>query len=192
AAAGAEHAHRAVLGLEGDHAAGPGDGDLGRALVRVLDGVGADRRGRQHRLDAPLREHRLHEDDRRPLQADEEALEGERAGGPSHQNATFRTIVARMLTRARGMRAFHAKACSWSSRNRGNVKRAQKMRAPTSIIFTKSTSGPTTFMTLSSRSTPGIAQPPRNRVAARAAKTAAEANSAMKKSRKRMPEYSVM
>jgi NADH-quinone oxidoreductase subunit H len=55
-----------------------------------------------------------------------------------------------------------------------------------------STSGPTTFITFSSRSTNGTAHPPRKRVEASAANTAAVANSPMKKSRNRMPEYSVM
>ena len=52
--------------------------------------------------------------------------------------------------------------------------------------------GPTTFMTFSSRSTNGIAQPPRNSVEAMAANAPAVANSPMKNSRKRSPEYSVM
>ena len=60
-----------------------------------------------------------------------------------------------MFTSEIGMRYFHAKAWSWSSRKRGNVNRTQKMRKPTSIILANSTSGPTMFMTSSSRSTNG-------------------------------------
>ena len=54
-----------------------------------------------------------------------------------------------------------------------------------------STKGPSTFITFESESMKGTPQPPRNSDEARAANAPALANSAMKKSRKRMPEYSV-
>ena len=62
------------------------------------------------------------------------------------------------------------------------------------MIFANSTSGPITFIQLLSKATHavGTAQPPRNSVAAMAAKAPAVANSPMKNSRKRRPLYSVM
>src|SRR4029079_67452 len=84
ARARAQHADRAVLLLERDHAAGARRGVF--ALVRVLNG----HRGLHHRLerDAEAREHSL-----------DLAL---------HQNATFRTPVTRMFANAIGMSHFHA------------------------------------------------------------------------------------
>src|SRR6187402_3252647 len=139
----AEHAGRAVLFLEGDDPARPGGGRL--LLVRVLHRRRADRRRRDHRLDAPRREQRLGH----RLERDPEALDEPRhlrRGHVCHQNATFSTMVARMFTSDRGMRTFHASCWSWSSRNRGYVKRTQKTRNATIMTFTSRTTGPSTFM----------------------------------------------
>src|SRR5215207_8895380 len=143
AAAAAEHAGRAVLFLEGDDAARPGGRRL--LLVGVLHGRRAHRGSGDERLDAPGREHRL----RHRLERDAEALDEARrlGGGPlGHQNATFSTMVARMLTSDRGMRTFQASCWSWSSRNRGYVKRTQKTRNDTNSTLTSRTRGPRTFM----------------------------------------------
>ena len=43
------------------------------------------------------------------------------------------------------MRNFQASDCSWSSRSRGYVKRAQNIRNATSISLAKSTNGPSTL-----------------------------------------------
>src|SRR5207248_7123967 len=96
AAAGAKHAHRAVLLMEGDHAPRPNGGRL--LLLGVLGGDGWLQHGAQ-----------------RHAQALDQAL----AGDVRHQNTTLKTAVMRMLAREIGIRNFHAKAWSWSSRKRG-------------------------------------------------------------------------
>src|SRR5438270_4293224 len=93
AAAGAQHADGAVLLLEGDDAARPQGGRL--VLPRVLGGDG----GLEHGAE-------------RHTQALHQAL----ARNVRHQKTTLKTAVTRMLASERGMRNFHAKAWSWSSR----------------------------------------------------------------------------
>ena len=102
ALAGAQHAGRAVLLVEGDDAACPGGGRL--LDPRVLDGVGALREGAHHRP-----------------HGDAEALQqaGELEVGSWHQTSTFSTPVTTMLTSDSGIRTFQASVWSWSSRNRG-------------------------------------------------------------------------
>ena len=97
------------------------------------------------------------------------------------------------------MRNFQAKRCSWSSRKRGTLKRTHMMRNDSTIIFVNRISGPPTFIqsaTSSSRSqlNQRTGRPTRRGTAPQAISenTPTVANSAMKKIRKRKPEYSVM
>src|SRR4029434_1617410 len=50
------------------------------------------------------------------------------AGSLAIYQATFSAMVARMFTSDSGMRTFQASCWSWSSRNRGEVKRTQNTR----------------------------------------------------------------
>src|SRR4029079_13538139 len=114
AGAGAEHAGRAVVLAQGDHAPGPQRRRF--LLVRGLHGGRTVGDGLAERL-----------------QGDAETLDQSR--GLGHQNATFRIAVSMMLARASGTRPFQANRCSWSSRRRGNVKRTHMMIAASSVIF---------------------------------------------------------
>src|SRR4030095_8461958 len=53
------------------------------------------------------------------------------AGSLAIYQATFNAMVARMFTSDSGMRTFQASCWSWSSRNRGEVKRTQNTRNDT-------------------------------------------------------------
>ena len=104
-----------------------------------------------------------------------------------------------MLARASGISSFQAKRWSWSSRKRGTLKRTHMMRNDSTIILVKRISGPPRFIqsaTPSRLSQPnqanGTPQPPRKSTEAISENTPTVANSAMKKMRKRKPEYSVM
>ncbi len=104
-----------------------------------------------------------------------------------------------VLARASGMSTFQAKVCSWSSRNRGKLKRTHMMMKVSTNILVNMISGPARFIQLSTLSmvvqpnqSNGMPQPPRNSTEAMRANTPAVANSAMKKIRNRKPEYSVM
>ena len=97
------------------------------------------------------------------------------------------------------MRNFQAKRCSWSSRKRGTLKRTHMMRNVSRNIFVTRISGPPTFIQSSTSSSVsqlnqanGTPHPPRNSTEAISENTPTVANSAMKKIRKRKPEYSVM
>src|SRR5450759_801308 len=162
----AQHADGAVFLLEGDDPPSPRRG--GFLLVRVLH----RHRGAQHGLE------------RHSEPADEAGNLG------FHQSATLKMPASKMLASPSGMRNFQAKACSWSSRSRGYVNRTQNMRNATIISLANSTTGQR--MLARSPWTPGMAQPPRNRVAAIAENANAVPNSPMKKNRNRNPVYSTM
>ena len=104
-----------------------------------------------------------------------------------------------MLASASGISTFQAKRCSWSSRKRGKLKRTHMMMNDRAIIFVNRINGPAMFIQSSTPSrlshpnqANGTPHPPRNSTEAISEKTPTVANSAMKKIRKRKPEYSVM
>ena len=61
------------------------------------------------------------------------------ADGEVLDRATFKTMVARMLTSEIGIRNFQANAWSWSSLKRGNVNLTQKIKNATSMTLANST-----------------------------------------------------
>src|SRR5579884_368425 len=162
-----QHADGAVLLLERDHATRPRCGVL--AFVRVLHRD----RTLQHRAEGHT-----------------ESLDEPGELPARHQNATLKMPVTTTLARPIGIRTFHARACNWSSRRRGYVKRTQNITNATSISFANRTGTPRTSAAVPC--THGTAQPPRNSVAASAANANAVPNSAMKKKRNRKPVYSTM
>src|SRR4051794_104839 len=158
AAAHAQHAHSAVLRLEGDDAAGAG----GRRflLVRVLH---------RHRLlehGAERHAQALGEPGRHPIRS-------------RHQNTTFRIPVSRMLASDTGTRNFQQKLCSWSSRRRGKLNRTQKITKLTSMVLAKITKKPSRFPMNPLWGIHGKYQPPRYSVEAMAASPKAVPNSPM-------------
>ncbi len=100
AAARAQHAGRAVVLVQRDHATSTDR--RGFLLVRVLHGVRAVLDGAAERAGR-----------------DAEAFDQAGNLGLGHQIATFRIAVTAMLASEMGMRNFQAKVCSWSSRKRG-------------------------------------------------------------------------
>src|SRR5581483_3645721 len=141
AAAGAQHAHRAVLLEQRDDPAGARRRRL--LLVRVLHGGGALRGVGHQLLRALVGEEGL----RHLLERDAETLDQALTGNLGcHQKTTLRTAVTKMLASESGMRIVHAKRCSWSSRKRGNVNRTKKISPPMIMILASRISGPTTFM----------------------------------------------
>src|SRR5579884_3902042 len=163
----AAFATRRPLLLERDHATRPRCGVL--AFVRVLHRD----RTLQHRAEGHT-----------------ESLDEPGELPARHKNATLKITVTTTLARPIGIRTFHARACNWSSRRRGYVKRTQNITNATSISFANRTGTPRTSAAVPC--THGTAQPPRNSVAASAANANAVPNSAMKKKRNRKPVYSTM
>src|SRR5690606_7110159 len=170
---GAQHADGAVVLAQGDDAARTRRRRL--LLLGVLHGVGALA---QRPAERP--------------QGDAQALcQARNLRVDGHQTATFKMAVTTMLAIATGMRTFHAKRCSWSTRNRGKLKRTHMMMKLSRIILVKMISGPATFIQSATSSRPvqsnqlnGTPQPPRKSTEAMSENTPTVANSAMKKMRK--------